>query len=213
MTSRKVVTRSGRNYRGNFPSKKLNRMVEWESLLERDAILHFEFSSGVVDYQEQPEVIHFEQDGETRRYYPDFALTLKNDEVIHFEIKPVSKLHSSRVVERLKAITQRYKSHSAHFRILTDQYLRQQPRLTNLRRLASVVHLHLEDNQATQFVRELINCGQRATVTQLAEKIGMVNVLRLIAHHYLHCDLNLKLEDPNNYIRMTEEADHDAVLI
>jgi hypothetical protein len=44
--------------------------VEWESLLERDAILLFEFSPGVVSYQEQPEMIEYEQDGVMRRYYP-----------------------------------------------------------------------------------------------------------------------------------------------
>lgn len=212
MKSRKVVTRSGRKFRGYFPSKKLNRMVEWESLLERDAILHFEFSRGVVEYQEQPELIFFEQEGETRRYHPDFALTLKNDAVIHLEIKPISKFSSSRLVERLEAITQRYTSHRVDFRILTDQYLRQEPRLSNLKCLASALRDPLQAAEATQYVREFIKIGP-VSVDGLAEKIGLRNVLRLIAQFYLHCDLNLNLRAANNVLRLTEEADHDAVLI
>ena len=52
-------------------------MVEWESLLERDAILLFEFSPGVVSYQEQPAEILYELEGVIHRYYPDFEVILK----------------------------------------------------------------------------------------------------------------------------------------
>ncbi len=50
MLARKVVTRRGRRFRGYYPSAKLGRMVAWESLLERDAILLIEFSPGVLTY-------------------------------------------------------------------------------------------------------------------------------------------------------------------
>lgn len=54
MLVRKVITRRGRRFRGYFPSRKLGRMVAWESLTERDVILLLEFSPGVLSYQEQP---------------------------------------------------------------------------------------------------------------------------------------------------------------
>lgn len=54
MLSRRVITRSGRHFRGRYPSRKLGRMVAFESLIERDVILLLEFSRGVLSYQEQP---------------------------------------------------------------------------------------------------------------------------------------------------------------
>ena len=46
-------------FRGKFPSMKVNRMIHWESLLERDAIMLFEFSPGVASYREQPFSTYF----------------------------------------------------------------------------------------------------------------------------------------------------------
>jgi len=56
MLSRIVVTRSGRGFRGYFPSKKLNRLVQFESLLERDAIKLFESSKEIIQFREQPTI-------------------------------------------------------------------------------------------------------------------------------------------------------------
>ncbi len=63
MPVRKVVTPSGRKVRGYFPSKKMGRMVAWESQIELDAILLFEFSPGVISFQEQPEKIQYYVNG------------------------------------------------------------------------------------------------------------------------------------------------------
>lgn len=212
MTSRKVVTRSGRKFRGYFPSKKLNRMVEWESLLERDAILHFEFSNGVVHYQEQPETIYYEREGVIRRYHPDFALTLANDELVHVEVKPSSHFKSTHLIKKFAAITERYVHHPARFIVLTDRFLRQEPRLTNLNFLADAARFPLEEEEAAGFLEPFVSTGQ-STLNALVEKIGMTNVLRLIAGQHLSCDLNLDLRSPLNELRLTKETGHDAVLI
>lgn len=63
MLSRKVVTLSGRRFRGYFPSYKMGRTVAWESLLELAAIHLLEFSRGVLSYREQPVLIQY-PDGE-----------------------------------------------------------------------------------------------------------------------------------------------------
>lgn len=149
MKVRKVVNRSGRGFRGYFPSRKLGRLVEWESLLERDAIILFEFSNGIKSYQEQPELIVYEQDGEMRRYFPDFSITLSNDEVVHLEVKPASKLTSLDLLNKFDAIARHYDRIGRNFRILTDDHIRDEPRLTNLKRFASVQH-HKGDLQVVQ---------------------------------------------------------------
>lgn len=132
MKSRKVVTRSGRGYRGYFPSWKMQRVVEWESILERDAILLFEFSRGVVSYQEQPELIEYEFEGEIHRYYPDFEVILTNGQIIHFEVKPSEKLKSHELIKKMSAIKHHYDRMGRDFRILSSDQIQKYPRNSNL---------------------------------------------------------------------------------
>ena len=124
MLSRKVVTRSGRGFRGHFPSKKLNAPVQFESLLERDAIKLFENSSEVKTYREQPTIIYYYLDGIPKRYHPDFEVVLMGDAVIHVEVKPSQRLATTELVIKFQAINQTYKSRPEHFVILTEKELR-----------------------------------------------------------------------------------------
>lgn len=213
MKARKVVTRSGRGFRGYFPSKKLNRMVEWESILERDAIYLFEHSPGVVSYQEQPSLVYYEIDGEMRKYFPDFELVLANGELVHVEVKPEAMLSSEKLSMKLTAIAQAYASRQFTFRVLTDTEIRREPRLHNLK-LLSRFKAHTTDNQIDQQKAELImSANQEVTVSELYEALGQSNTLKLIADQFLQCDLEQSFESKNNFAVLVKEADHDALYL
>lgn len=125
MLSRKVVTRSGRGFRGYFPSKKLNRSVEFESILERDAILLFERDEEIISYQEQPEMVYYyDKNHEPRKYYPDFRVEFVSGFKFHIEIKPAKKLGNSATLKKYQAVSESYKLRDEIFRILTDVELR-----------------------------------------------------------------------------------------
>ncbi|MGV3581262.1 MAG: Tn7 transposase TnsA N-terminal domain-containing protein [Methylophilus sp.] len=126
MLSRKVVTRSGRGFRGYYPSKKLNRLVQFESLLERDAIRLFETTRVVVKYKEQPTIIYYHDNlGNPKKYYPDFEVVLKSGQVIHIEVKPSSKLANLNLAKKIHAINRHYSSRQERFGILTEIELRE----------------------------------------------------------------------------------------
>lgn len=103
MAVRKVVTRSGHGVRGYFPSRKMMRMVAWESQLERDAIMLLEFSLEVVGFREQPVRVYFDQDGERHQYIPDFEVDLADGRILHVEVKPESKLRKPDIARRFAA--------------------------------------------------------------------------------------------------------------
>jgi hypothetical protein len=124
MLSRKVVTRSGRGFRGHFPSKKLNALVQFESLLERDAIKLFENSNEVKTYREQPTIIYYYLDGIPKRYHPDFEVVFLEGTVIHVEVKPSQHLATKELTNKFQAINQTYQSRPEHFVILTEKELR-----------------------------------------------------------------------------------------
>lgn len=84
ITSRKVLTRSGRRVRYLYPSKKNRAQVQCESRLEFDAAMHFEFSTNIKRYREQPvRVTYRDREGEVRIYFPDFELTMTDGTIVH----------------------------------------------------------------------------------------------------------------------------------
>lgn len=212
MSVRKVVTRSSRKFKGYFPSRKLGKMVQWESTLERDAILLFEFSNGIKHYQEQPALIIYEQDGEMRRYFPDFSLTLSTGEVIHAEVKPISKFNSVDVVNKFDAIIKHYDRIGRNFKILVDSDIRTEPRLTNLKLLAKAQY-HDENLSDIHFEAiELLKSGSVYTVLSLAKVIGHRNVLLLLARGDIFCNFNIDIYAESNYLHLPREQDDETIL-
>ena len=213
MKVRKVVTRSGQGFRGYFPSRKLNRLVEFESILERDAILLFEFSNGIKSYQEQPELIIYEQDGEMRRYFPDFSIILNNDKNIHYEVKPLSKFKSTDLVKKYESVKWHYERLGRDFRILIDQEILKEPRHTNLMLLSRVQHYQGDLSEVGLKAILLLKTDSVFTVKSLSDIVGRTIVLVLIAHGDIFCDLNIDLDSEANFLRLPEENDHDALYV
>jgi TnsA endonuclease N terminal len=138
MRVRKIVTRSGRRFRGKFPSLKLKRMVHWESFHERDTILHLEYHPLVVNYQEQPSVeIYYDEHGEARRYVPDFLVVFADGRELLIEVKPKKKLADPIIAAKLGAVAKRFEEQGRPFRVLTEEHIRRQPLFGNLQRVHS----------------------------------------------------------------------------
>lgn len=156
LRAREPISRSFGMIRGKFPSRKMGRMIHWESQLERDAVFLFEFSPGVVMYREQPLTTHYMLDGKTRRYTPDFELTLSSGEVILIEIKPAEKLLDPDENRRFKRIHEHFANSAQPFRILTDREIRQSDALLeNLRLLMRHRREALSAFECRRFCRAL----------------------------------------------------------
>jgi hypothetical protein len=187
--------------------------VEWESLLERDAIILFEFSNGIKSYQEQPELIVYEQDGEMRRYFPDFSIILTNDKNIHYEVKPLAKLISLDLVNKYSAVKHHYERLGRDFRILVDQQIRIEPRLSNLKLLARVQHFRGDLNDVRLKAITLIKGNEHISLQKLSEIIGRTYVLVLLAHGDIRCNMTIDLNAEDNFLRLPKECDHAALFI
>lgn len=131
--ARNVITPSGGIVRGKFPSRKNGRMVHHEGLLELEAIYLFEASSNIVRYREQPITLHYPDGAKLRRYTPDFEVVLATGEIVLIEVKPVSSLQHAKVKHKLDCVAEHMRRSEKTFVILTDQVIRQEPRLSNLR--------------------------------------------------------------------------------
>src|SRR5260370_9079261 len=74
--SRRVVTRSRFRPTGKYPSWKMERMLQWESINELNAFRLLDCDPRVTVFTEQPcEIVYF--DGtETRRHYQDIYVEI-----------------------------------------------------------------------------------------------------------------------------------------
>lgn len=211
MLSRKVVTRRGRRFRGYFPSHKLGRMVAWESLLERDAILLLEFSLGVVTYQEQPTVIQYIEDEKQRNYYPDFELVLTDGTLVHLEVKPTSELEKPAVASRFRAIAAHYFHRQQDFRIVTEENIRREPLLSNVQTLAYLAGRPAAHSlNTTILLREF--GSSPLPFDAFTEWLGRDVVLQLISASLLTCDLNHPL-DSSALLTVVTGDEHASILL
>jgi len=207
MLSRKVITRSGRHFRGRYPSRKLGRMVEFESLIERDVILLLEFSRGVQSYQEQPVRIVYSDGQAMREYYPDFEAQLASDPRVHIEVKPSEKLHSPKIATKLQQIATHYAQHrDEHFRVITELEARQEPLHSNLKMLSPL---------RAKPVTSLYTLSMRIHGEPwhaLEASIGRDVLLKQVALGNLVCDLTRPLQ--GDLLVFTEqEATHDSLYL
>jgi hypothetical protein len=209
MLSRKVVTRHGHRVRGYFPSLKTGRMVAWESQLERDAILLFEFSPGVRTFREQPVQIQF-QDGETpRRYFPDFEITCFDEEIILLEVKPESELQRPEIAQKLGAISAHFSAEGIRYRILTENVIRREPLAGNLKLLR---RYHRCDEAITSVLPEVkiwLRSGPCA-LNEMQQRLSPILALRLIGQGHVGCDLFQPLSG-SSLIFHPEEINRDQI--
>src|SRR5271165_6352087 len=102
--SRRVVTRSRFRPTGKYPSWKMERMLQWESINELNAFRLLDCDPRVKAFIEQPcEIVYF--DGtETRHHYPDIYVEIDSDQEL-WEVKAEREASQSEVSTRTELLT------------------------------------------------------------------------------------------------------------
>lgn len=130
------VWNRGQNIIGKFPSHKIHRMVQFESLIERDVIYLLEYDQNVLNYEEQPVEIQYQDGPVTRRYIPDFLVTFANEKKCLVECKPKKFVNHPKNLTKYIAAEEWCKSHGMQFFLAIDDYIRQGHVLKNIQFLA-----------------------------------------------------------------------------
>jgi hypothetical protein len=129
--ARKVVTRSRGRPTGKYPSWKMGRMIQWESVNELNAYRLLDANPLVAGYYEQPFIIHYQLNGKTQLHYPDTLVLIGSAKEL-WEIKPTSEAAKSEVIERTALLTSELPNHGFSYRLVVAEELRSEPRLANV---------------------------------------------------------------------------------
>ncbi len=201
---RRVVTRSGRGIRGKFPSRKLGRMVEWESTIEADAIRLFEFNVSVASYGSQPsEEVYHDASGIAHAFVPDFKVNWVQGGAIFIEVKSDADAAYPPTKRLLGMKAMAMQAQGKVYRVLTHAQIRQQPRFDNLK----LLERHYRTSLSPEVLQLLpgISRDQPFRIQDLAPSLGGKEVVfAAIACGVLRTDLNTPLNQeshvwhPNN---------------
>ncbi|WP_047552178.1 TnsA endonuclease N-terminal domain-containing protein [Methylotenera sp. G11] len=188
--SRKVVSRSNSRNTGKYPSWKMQRMMQWESIHEGNAMRILDASSHVTAFHEQPCEIIYSINGEQHRHYPDF-MVIEDRRREFWEVKTEADANSAEVAERTALLTRMLPEHGYSYRIVLAEVLARQPRLDNVKRLNKLgrqpVPMIEQERIRRLFAHEpVITWGMLEQATPQTLR----NVSRLILEGKLSIDLN-----------------------
>lgn len=209
---RKIVTRSGGIPRGLFPSRKNNRMVGYEHLLEADACVLFEMSPQIASYREQPTRISFPDGDRSRLYTPDYQLDLTDGRQFLVEVKPARRLAAPEIRAKFDHIEEHMHRLGLSFLVLTDELIRKQPRLTNLRRLRYDAPLSAVDYAAIRRSLRTIPRSEANTLGQLISVLDSSTVVDLLMRGHATCPLDRPLSH-DTPVNISLESKHEWFLI
>lgn len=210
--AREPITRSRGIVRGQFPSFKMNRMIAWESQLERRACYLFEFSTGVEGFREQPITFKVPFYDRIKRYTPDFELILASGEIVYVEIKPLSKLEDTDVLAFYNNVSIQLNREGYQFIVITDDELINPIRERNL----VVLRAYQQQLLSKYVVEQTINwLKQRAKPIYLKELITFLNSIHkayaFIAQGLISIDLDKPFSEETT-IHYLKEDNHESYL-
>lgn len=188
--SRKVVKRSNARNTGKYPSWKMKRMMQWESVHEGNAMRILDATPNVISFVEQPCEIIYTLNNTRHRHYPDL-MVITNNHREFWEVKTESDANNPEVAERTAFLTQALPEYGYSYRVVFAEVLAKQPRLDNVKRLNKLGRRPVSIIDAERIRRLFIHepvISWGAFEQQPHERLCMIS--RLILEGKLNIDLN-----------------------
>ena len=153
--ARTVVVRNGVRGGRLFWSRKMARLIPTESGLEADFLTLSEVNNKIVSLAVQPEKVTYFDENAAKTYYPDVRLDFEDGTVAMVEVKPACHARKLRNRRRFNLIAEHYRLQGTEFLIVTEGYIRKQPRLLNARHLLAYQRHAVHDDLKTATTKML----------------------------------------------------------
>ena len=208
MVTRRITNRGNKKVIGKFPSLKMNTAIWWESQLERDYIYCLEIDPDVLGYHGQPFTIAYDNLDKRKKYTPDFFVERQASLQV-VEIKPSSKVEVFRNTNRFKQAANFCSLNNLEFVVLTEETIRVQPRLDNIKLLYKYAKVALAWSVYAD-CWDYFNCVKISTLSETekslrAKGVTQSSLLRLLFHGFLLTDLMQSIS-PLSLIELSPSA-------
>ena len=180
----------------------------WESQLERDYIYLLEIDKDAVAYCGQPFTIAYDSQNRRKKYTPDFFVERRCSKQV-IEVKPKSKIESFVKSDRFLGITNFCSSNGLEFTIMTEETIRVQPRLDNIKLLYRYARIDLPLN----IYSDCLNYFQKVKISTISEtdrslkerEVTQSSLLKLLWIGFLLTDLMQPIS-PQSSIQLSLSA-------
>lgn len=195
MSVRKV-SHHGKHIIGHFPSLKLQRMVAFESLLERDFICLLDYEAEVTWFAEQPLVITYTHEGREHRYTPDVQVSYQGRSLL-FECKPAALVHTPENQRKFAAAQAWCETQGWTFHLMTEAHLATNWRLRNIQHLTQFARYTIAPEFKGRIRTYLATlpgpvsvASVLAAINPQAPQTGLIALWHMAFHHELYLPLN-----------------------
>ncbi len=191
---RKAANR-GKNIVGYFPSLKLGRMINFESLIERDLIYLLDYEPQVEQFCEQPLSIEYLHNGKKHHYTPDFHVRYAGQNLL-IECKPKQFIDKIDNQVKFNAAQEWCQVRGWIFGVVTDEQLAATWRLENIKLLTRFARYVIP----AEVKERILTCLAAATgpvkIAEITQSIhptmpeaGLIPILHLAFHHQVYLPL------------------------
>ncbi len=192
LTKRRNLKNFKRKSICRFPSVKGDvPVVRTEGVLEKDFCYHLEFDPLVLQYQCQPLAYNYYLNNEKLEYTPDFEVEINGGAEIYYEIKERNYIKEGFETE-FKAKQQQAKILGKELILVYDDFIRQQPKLTNLKRVYGAKRRGLPSRELVKSIKEVFPKQQSIIAEDLMQYTGITigQVYQLIYYKEIIADFD-----------------------
>ncbi|MFT4899036.1 MAG: hypothetical protein ACI9U0_000824 [Flavobacteriales bacterium] len=175
-----------------FPSVKGDvPVVRTEGVLEKDFCYHLEFDPLVIQYQCQPLGYYYYLNNEKLGYTPDFEVEIDGGAETYYEIKERKYIKEGFETE-FKAKQQQAKILGKELILVYDDFIRQEPKLTNLKRVYGAKRRGLPSRELVKLIKEVFPKQQSIIAEDLMQYTGLTigQVYQLIYYKEIIADFD-----------------------
>ena len=194
-TRTRKVQHGGKNFIGHFPSIKMNKMIDFESLLERDLIYLLDHDADVLDFMEQPLTIPINTSGRQLQYTPDFLVNTDVGSTL-IEVKPIRFVEEFVSSFKFETARDYCKLRGWKFHVLTEHDIRRKPLLENVKLLTQFARHTANPRLDAAIISTLLNQPTGMSIKNILEVLGrfsrgeiIAGIYRLAFHHEIHLPL------------------------
>jgi hypothetical protein len=135
LRARRVVSRSNARGTGKYPAIKTGRMMQYESLNERNAMQLLDACPAVASFYEQPCTIGYGRSDDMRMHYPDLLVLTNHHGKEFWEIKEAHEAYKPEVIYRTSVLSRLLPRYGYRYRLVIAESLKAGPQLENAKLL------------------------------------------------------------------------------
>jgi hypothetical protein len=194
----KIVNRSNSRPTGKYPSWKMNRMMQWQTVAHLNAFRLLDAESSVLSFQEKPMAIEYEDHGVLHTERPDILVVIAGQKEL-WTIKKLAEVADDHEITNSKNLGLQLRSHGYQQKSVIAEALKQEPRLGN-----AITLLRLGRKEVSPLAREAFRILVAKRVggihwgefrKGIAGHLGKNILCRLVLEGVIHFDPTMRWTD------------------